>query len=154
VSVRDFSSDRYILLGNPFSTPWVDLFEDRLNFHSVRDGDGVGFLNRSRRADELARYSVPDAAKEGGSGYARVALVPNTSGNGAVLLLGGVNMVTMEAAGQFIADPSAVPGLMTRLGIQSLSQMPFFELILETQGVDNAPQKAHIVASRVISVRK
>ncbi|MGH9665739.1 MAG: hypothetical protein ACRD9L_15040, partial [Bryobacteraceae bacterium] len=53
VSLRDFKSGRHIVLGNPYSTPWVSLFEERLNFYNVRaPQEGVGFANRRPRPGE------------------------------------------------------------------------------------------------------
>lgn len=150
VSLRDFKSGRHIVLGNPYSTPWVSLFEDRLNFYNVRTPhEGVGFANRRPLPGEPAVYRVLHADREEGLGYARLAFVPNTSGDDGVLLIGGVNMVTMEAAGEFVTDPAVVPRILQALDVPSLDRLPHFELMLETQAVDNTPEKARILASRV-----
>lgn len=152
VSLRDFKSGSHIVLGNPYSTPWVSLFEDRLNFYNTRaPHEGVGFGNRKPLPGEAAVFRVQHADREEGLGYAHVAFVPNTSGGEGVLLIGGVNMVTMEAAGEFVSDPASVPRILQSLGVRSLDQIPYFELMLETQAVDNTPQKARILASRVLS---
>ncbi len=151
ISIRDFKRGRHIVLGNPYSTPWVSLFEDGMNFESVRGVHGVGFHNRHPRASERDYYTIGNeqASKEEGIGYARLAYVPNTSGAESVLILGGVNMVTMEAAGDFIADPNSVSELLRALSVPSTSRLPYFEVLLETNSVDNVPQKSRIVAARV-----
>ena len=151
ISIRDFKRGRHIVLGNPYSTPWVSLFEDGMNFESVRGVHGVGFHNRHPRASERDYYTIGNeqASKEEGVGYARIAYVPNTSGAESVLIVGGVNMVTMEAGGDFIADPNSVSELLRALALPSTSRLPYFEVVLETNSIDNVPQKSRIVAARV-----
>ncbi len=155
VSVRDFKHGRHILLGNSNSTPWMELFEDRLAFVWVRDAGGVGFVNRNPKPGEQPRYSISggQAFKEEGLGYARLALVPNIAGKDGVLLISGVNMVTMEAAGDFASDPNSVPEVLRALGVPALENLPYFELILETHAVDNTPRKAKILTSRTLGPR-
>lgn len=152
VGARDFQDGDVILLGNSNSTPWVDLFEDRLNFSHVRDR-GVGFANRSPRSGEPTEFTVRNAGREHGLGYGRLALIPNLSGRGSVLLISGLNMVTMESAGDFASNPVHVPELLRALSAPSLDHLPYFELILETQAVHNAPSKARIIAARRLGTR-
>ncbi len=152
LSAREFLEGDAILLGNANSTPWVGLFEERLNFPHVRK-DAVGFANRSPRAGEPTEFTVRDAGQEHGLGYGRLALVPNLSGKGSVLLISGLNMVTMESAGDFALNPIHTPELLNALGAPSLDKIPYFELVLETQAVDNAPSKARILAARRLGPR-
>lgn len=151
-SSRDFKTGRHILLGNQFCTPWMDLFQDRLNFPDVRLDDAVGFRNLSPRSGEPAAFMVTadEARREQGRGYARLAFVPNLGGKEGVLLLSGVNMVTMEAAGEFAADPEAFPELLRSLGRGPNDKLPYFEAILETHAVDNTPRKSSLRTIRLI----
>jgi hypothetical protein len=151
-SSRDFKTGRHILLGNPFCTPWIDLFEDWLTFPDIRLEDAVGFRNLSPRPGEPAAFMVTadEARKEEGLGYARIAFVPNLSGQEGILLLSGVNMVTMEAAGEFAADPATLPELMRALGRGPKDNLPYFEAILETHAVDNTPRNSKLRTIRLI----
>lgn len=154
VTLRDFESGWHIVLGNPYSTPWVSLFEDQLNFRSIRDArEGVGYANLKPRAGEAVNFLVHEASKEEGLGYARVALLPNAAGKQRVLLIGGVNMVTMEAAGEFVSNADSLPEVLHSLGLKEKDALPNFELVLETRALDNTPQKARIIASAVINSR-
>ncbi len=151
VSLRDFQSGWHVVLGNPYSTPWVSLFEDQLEFRSVRDkSHGVGFLNHKPRPGETGLYSAANAEREDGVGYARVAFVPNSSGRPGVLLIGGINMVSMEAAGDFLAHPDSIRLALAALGLDRLDPLPYFELLLQTRALDNTPQGAKIVASHLL----
>lgn len=152
VNSRDFKTGRHILLGNPYCTPWIELFEDRLNFPDVRLEDVVGFRNLSPKTGEPAAFTVStdEARREEGRGYARLAYVPNLSGKEGVLLISGVNMVTMEAAGEFAADAATFPELMRALGKGPKDKLPYFEAILETHAVDNTPRKSSLRTIRLI----
>ena len=149
---RDFKTGRHILLGNPFCTPWMDLFQDRLNFPDIRLEDSVGYRNLSPKAGEPAAFMVTadEARQEGGRAYARIAHVPNLLGNDGILLLSGVNMVTMEAAGEFAADPEAYSELLRALGRGVKDKLPYFEAILETHAVDNTPRKSRLRTIRLL----
>ncbi len=153
MNARDFGDGSSILLGNWNSTPWFDLFEDKLSFPHVRNAPGIGFGNRSPRAGEPAEFLVNDAGKEHGVGYGRLALVPSLSGRGAVLLISGLNMVTMESAGEYALSPAGSREVLRALGASSLEALPYFEILLETHAVDNAPGRARIVASRNLGPR-
>lgn len=153
VNARDFREGNSILLGNWNSTPWFDLFEDALNFPHVRHAPGIGFTNRAPRAGEAAGFLVANASQEHGQGYGRLALVPNLSGKGDVLLISGVNMVTMESVGDFALNPAHSAELLKALGAESLEALPYFEAVLETQAVDNAPGRARIVVVRNLGLR-
>lgn len=153
ISARGFMEGDAILLGNGYSTPWVSLFEDHLNFPHVRTGRGIGFANRNPRPGEQSEYLVHNASEEQGLGYGRLAMVPNLKGKGAVLLISGLNMVTMEAAGDMAVNPQFVPGLLKVLGVPSLDDLPYFELVLESGAVDNTPKGARILAARVLGPR-
>lgn len=150
ISMRDFKRGHYILLGNPYSTPWVDLFESRLNFVSLRGPEGVGYRNRKPRQGEQAIYTVHSAQNEQGLGYGRVAFVPNGFGPEGVLLISGVNMTSMEAAGEFTFDPNSLSELAAALSSPHAAKLPYFEVLLETNSVDNTPQRPRILASRLI----
>lgn len=151
VSARDFKTGNHVILGNLRSTPWAGLFEDRLNFQIGNGPDGAyGFLNRKPKPNEQSAYLARETQKEYGPGYARLAVVPNLSGTGRVLLITGVNMVTMEAAGEYAACTECVPEFLEALGNTRLDALPYFETVIETSAVENTPHKARAVAARVI----
>jgi hypothetical protein len=59
-------------------------------------------------------------------------------------------MVTMEAAGEFAADPATLPELMRALGRGPKDNLPYFEAILETHAVDNTPRNSKLRTIRLI----
>lgn len=148
VSPRELRGGSHILLGNPNTTPWAEPYEGRLGFRWLR---GRGYQDLLAAGGERAMYLMPDNAfNERGTGYGRLAVLPNLSGQGQVLLLSGINMVTMEAAGEAAVDSSIWAEIRGRLGIRQHGPLPAFEVLLQTEAVDNTPQHAKVIKARLI----
>lgn len=146
VSARELRPASHIILGNPYSTPWVEPYEERLGYRWLR---GRGYRDVRAADGQLAEYvSKGSSFDEWGSGFGRLACLPNLSGQGSVLLISGINMVTMEATGEAALSPESWVELRKRLGITASSRLPAFEAILRTEALDNAPQHAQVVAAR------
>lgn len=143
ITARDVRNGSLILLGNPNSTPWTALFEDRLGYQWVR---GRGYRDLATGGQEY--FATSSTFHERGPGYARLALVPNLDGVGRVLLISGLNMVTMEAAGEFAADPEAWRQIRKSLGLRPGSEMPAFEALLRTGSIENTPVHAQLINAR------
>lgn len=149
VSARELRSGSHILLGNPNTTPWAEPYEARLGFRWLR---GRGYRDLLAKGGEPESYLMPDNSfNERGMGYGRLAVLPNLSGLGQVLLLSGINMVTMEAAGEAAVNPSLWSEIRGRLGIRESGPLPAFEVLLETEAVDNTPQHSRMVKARLLS---
>jgi len=103
VRLADFKTDdSFILFGSPRSNPWVELFQDQLDFTFEFDAaKRFEFIrNKHPQAGEPATF-LPTAEGWGtGHAYAIVALVSNPNQNGEVLLLAGSNAEATEAAGK------------------------------------------------------
>lgn len=149
VATRNFREGSSILLGSPTNNPWTEMFEDRLNFRFIRNRqEAAGFVNTRSRPGELPRYSVERPYINSGTGYGRVAYVPNLSGNGFVLMVTGLNMVTAEAAGDYATDGEKLSELRRLLGAAETDNLPYFEVLLETHALDNSPTQVRVIAFR------
>jgi len=145
MTARDFMSGNFILLGSAYSDPWTQLFTKDLNFQIA--GNEIRNLNPSKA--EKREY-LPEQRESGNSlSYARVALVPNLTNTGRVLLVAGLGMQSTEATSDFLLDPSSTRKLQQIIGAGNLSRLPSFELLLQTSKIAGAPKTARIVASRV-----
>jgi hypothetical protein len=145
-TARDFRSGSHILLGNPYSTPWTELFESRLGLRWVQ---GKGYRDQTPASGAPREYfGTNNSYNETGPGFARIALLPNLADENQVLILGGVNMVTMEAAGDFALDPNHWLEIRRMLNGPNGQPIPYFEALLETKAVDNTPQSARLVLAR------
>jgi len=142
---REFKQGNFILFGSPPNNPWAELFEDKLNFHK----SATGFTNGHPLAGEQPTYTPKtDLNVNSGVGYARLAYLPNPPGEGFVLLLTGINMVTSEAAAEFATDPGRVAELLKVTGATNLRQLPHFEILLQTSAVDTTPKDVRVIAYR------
>ena len=135
VNVREFETDNFIMLGSRLSIPWMELFEPSLNFPMKIDPVTREFYleNRGPRPGEPARY-VRSRADE--VTYADVALLPNLARTGTVLLFNAIDMLGVEAAGEFAMNGS--------LGTRQTGT----EVLLRIRSVGGAPSKTEIVAVR------
>ncbi len=152
MAVREFQDGNFILFGSHPNNEWTDLFTERLNFRTTSlPSEQACFENLKPQAGERRLYCTDGPASiNSGVAYARVAFLPNLSGNGFVLLIAGLNMVTSEAAGEFLVDASQSKQLLKLFGAGSFSGLPYFEVLLRTSAVDTTPSKIRIVAYRRI----
>jgi hypothetical protein len=135
----------FVLVGSAISNPWFSLYEDRLNFR-FDPAAGIsedGFRNTAPQSGELPLYrgQTPES-------YARLALIPNHLGSGRVLLVSGLSMPAVEAAGEFASNPARMPELLRLLGARDLTSLPYFEVLLRITAIDAAPREMRVVAFR------
>jgi hypothetical protein len=137
-------------LGSVRANPWVELFEERLNFRFEYDpatGSPL-FRNRSSLADEAPLYRAEYG--ETSKAYAVVSLVDNLSMDGKVLMIAGTGLEGSEAAGEFILDPGTAEQLIRQLGLRSGGRLRNFEILLRTAVVGGTPAKAELIAHRLL----
>ncbi len=156
IAARDLRSGDFILLSAPIASPWISLFEDKLNFHiryrfkkdsSSPDSE---FLNRQPLPGEKPLYAAGASVPQFGMTYGLIARVPNLTGTGKVLLLCGLRYTGLEAAGEYATDPKFAAELARLLHVNDVSQLPDFEVLLETYSLDGAPRDVKVVAFRRI----
>lgn len=154
MSVRDFSDDSAILLGGPFANPWVQLFENQLNFRVRQEGPGDAFVeNLKPRAGEAREYRVHVEGEERVT-YARLAYLPNLSGRGRVLLLGGPSSALLEKFAELAADVSFLRDLKRDLGAGMWEELPWCEVLMEAKEVATAPAKMRVLALRRVEMAR
>lgn len=146
---RDFRRNHAILLGGPWSNPWAQPFEARLNFQieTGPSANGSMIKNHTPRAGEQEIYST---SREGSveTSYARIAMLPNLGGTGKVLLLGATTSGAMEAASEFLLKREPRAALRQLLRLKANEEIPYFELVLEAKSVDVTPHGVRVVAFR------
>ena len=149
VSTPDFENDSAILLGGPFVNPWVQLFEDKLDFrtHAPPDRAFSEIHVAQPRAGERAVYA---AHYENGIevSYLRVAVQPNLTGRARVVLIGGIRGASQEAGCNLLLDPAKTAEILKTVGATDVAHLPPFELLLEVRGVSHTPLDLRIVAHR------
>jgi hypothetical protein len=169
MQARDFRAGNFILLGGVLSNPWSRLFESQLNFRFdtvPAGGQGYGFRNVTPRPGEVPFYRFsaegpadgrgPGAAESAGlpSGrsatrYARIALTPNLTGTGKVLILAGQSAEGTEGAGDAALARDFPAKVQALLANRDLRDVTSLELLLEVHSVDGAAGETRILAYRV-----
>jgi hypothetical protein len=156
LGMRDFDHDNYVFIGSQGSNPWVALFESRLNF---RESEGMvgnsakAFVNVNPLPGEKARYEGLRWTGTIGEDYATIALLPNVTRDGSVLVLQGLQQEGTEAAGRFLAEPENRQQLRTALGVASTGsslENVWFEALIQLRTLAGAPNSTRLVAVRRI----
>ncbi|HVB29856.1 MAG TPA: hypothetical protein VNG91_08615 [Terriglobia bacterium] len=152
MTARDFMSGNFVLLGSSYSNPWTQLFFDRrLNFQFAADelGGESEIRNLVPGPEERGMYSSKEKLWESGVTYAHIALLPNLTHTGRVLLIAGISMEATEAAAGFLLNPSSSQEVLHVLGTTNTAHIPDFELLLETSALEGTPNSARLIAHRV-----
>jgi hypothetical protein len=153
MSVRDFKTGNFILIGSRRALPWEQLFEPQLNF-AIEEDHRTGkyfFRNKAPLAGEPATYQF----EGGGAGtdtYADIALLPNLAGTGYVLILAGLDMAATEAAGDLVASQE-FPDLLNRIMRSRSSQPPasYFEILVQQKAVGGTAEGSKIMGYRILT---
>ncbi len=143
----DLNTRNVILVGSQKANPWVQLFDDQLNF-TFKDNSlsgGATVVNRHPLAGEASEY-VLHADRSAYSGFCVIAYLRNSEGTGDVLLLEGSGSEETQAAGEFLVSEPAMKAFAERIGQPGL---PHFEMVLRTRKLYGAPLTSEIVAYRV-----
>lgn len=156
LKIRDLDHDNYVFIGSPASNPWVSLFQDKLNFRESEQAVGKSvkaFVNTNPLPGEQGQYQGLPLTGEQGYDYATIALLPNMTRDGSVLIFQGLQQEGTEAAGRFLLDPENRHQLQRALGIpvsDSVAGNVWFEALIRSRTVSGAPNSATLVAVRRI----
>jgi hypothetical protein len=145
---NDLKDEPVILLGSAEGTPWVELFQDKMNFVFVHDHQNHRFvvLNRVPHGNEQARYEA-DLTGPVHRVYGVIALRPNMKGSGDVLVLEGTSMAGTESAADFVFDDSRLLPFLATIK-QKNGSLPYFELLLKSNNMNGSASGSEILSYR------
>ena len=127
------------------------LSNPRLRFPPVDTAQWGSFsvLNRSPRDKELARHDSirSDPAHKI---YGLVALRPNLSGSGQILILEGTSMAGTESAADFVFDDTRFLPFLDKIR-RSNGSLPYFELLLQSNNMNGNASNSEVVGYRTTS---
>jgi hypothetical protein len=144
--LNDFKTGNIIMIGAQEAVPWVELFENHMDFRfSIDNADShASFINSQPGLGEATEYnSVSTLTK--GKVYSVVAFLPNLSGNGNVLILEGLSMAGTEAAVDLIIDDDRLLPILSKARRPDGS-IHHFEMLLESEGLGEGAGPARVVA--------
>jgi hypothetical protein len=135
-----------ILIGSQKSNPWVDLFNDQLNFTIEYDPKlNQSFIrNHNPKPGEQPMYAAP-VNPYASSGYSIIAYLPNPSHTADALIVAGTDSQATDAAGEFLTSDRSLGSLLAKLNTK---QIPYFEVLLKTTRLSGTPFNAEIIGYR------
>jgi hypothetical protein len=148
LSVDDVKDANLILIGSVYSTPWVSLFQPKMNFTVDVDGSvySSSVINKHPLPGEATHY-FNGSTTPPYSTYAVVAFLPSLSGTGRVLLIEGLTTAGTEAASGFLLHGEIASFLKTVP--KDKSGLRPFELLLKTTSLDSSSSSTEIVTRRI-----
>jgi hypothetical protein len=100
---------------------------------------------------ERLAYGVSHGGRADENTYADIALLPNLTGTGYVLILSGIDMAATEAAGELVTTPD-FGATLTKLLNSRTGQPPasYIEILLEAKATAGTSGGSKIIGSRRI----
>ena len=169
LAAREFKTGNFILIGSRRSNPWVGLFEPQLNFYFEPDPktqrfrirnrfplsgeqNYYGIRNRSPLSGEQDYYRSFPTDKVVEESYSDLALVPNLTGTGNVLIISGLGMSETEATGEVVASPDFSTTLAKILNSKAgKPPAPYVEVLFQFNEMSETARGSKIVAYRLIT---
>ncbi len=142
----DMRRNNAVFIGGKKSNPWVNLFEDKMNFTVDYDsGHSQAFVtNHHPRPGEQSIYTV-SMSRNALIGYSVAAFLPNQSRSGSVVILAGTDSEATAAAADFMTSEEQLSRLERTFHV---SKLPYFELLLKTSRLSGTSLGSEIVAYR------
>jgi hypothetical protein len=150
---RDLEQGNYIFIGSPASNPWVSVFANQLNFevNEASVGGRPYFRNKKPLPGEPTIFQGLETTGAAGEDFATISLLPNTRGQGSVLILQGLMQEGTEAASVLLANPVERARLEQAIGVHRNPRNPtYFEALIRARSVAGAPLSIDIVSTRII----
>jgi hypothetical protein len=143
---RDFKEGNFVLIGSHRGIPWIQLFEPQLNFAFEQDRETgkYQFRNKAPRAGEQTFYRISTEDT-----YGDIAVVPNLSGTGLVLILSGIDMAATEAMGELVTSP-AFSSAMAKMLAEQAGGGAFIEILVEAKAMAGTARAPKIIAHRLL----
>jgi hypothetical protein len=144
--LNDFKSGNVILVGAQEANPWVELFENHMDFaFSIDTPDRHSyFLNRHPLPGEATEYN-PHAPENSSKIFAVMAFLPNLSATGNVLILEGLSAAGTEASVDLAMDDDRLLPILNKIRKPNGS-LPHFEMLLESDALGESAGPARVVA--------
>ncbi|AFL90008.1 hypothetical protein Terro_3799 [Terriglobus roseus DSM 18391] len=144
----DLKQGNAILLGTHESTPWVELFENSMNFTFQNDlaAGTTAIVNRHPLAKEQAIYPMLPADPDH-TVYGLVAYRPNLTHTGHVLIIEGETMAGTQSASEFLLDDAHLLPFLKSIQRRD-GTIPHFEVLIRSSSLGGESSRIALVAFR------
>lgn len=152
IRTSDFKNGNFILIGSRRANPWVELFEQSLNFRFDYDAKTrrPGFRNMNPRPNEKSAYWLETSSGQAIETYSVIAFVPNLAQTGSVLMIGGASGEGTEAAGEFTTHLDLLQQMLKTIHANDQGRLRYFEVLLKSGALGGTSERAEIVAYRIL----
>ncbi|HXN24422.1 MAG TPA: hypothetical protein VOA41_16915 [Candidatus Dormibacteraeota bacterium] len=149
---RELKSDNVILLGNNRSNPWIESFESKLGIRwKYNESTGAYYpWDVSAGPSAQEKFLTVGPGVEPREGYTMIALLPNLSGTGNVLIVSGSGGAAMGAAADFLSEESSLVQLRSLLPSTASGDFPYFEALLRVNTRSSLPKDTSILVCRPV----
>jgi hypothetical protein len=156
IQLIDFKNGNFILIGSRRANPWVELFEQSLNFRFAYDAktQRPGFRNMHPRPNEKSVYWLEGNSGQAIETYSVISFVPNGAHNGSVLMIGGASGEGTEAGGEFTTHLKLLQQMLETIHAIDHGRVRYFEVLLKSGTLGGTSERAEIVAYRLLPDEK
>jgi hypothetical protein len=150
IDIHDLKTGNVVFLGSRRANPWVEIFEPHIHYaydYNV-EAHRSFFRNTAPRPGEPEILARNNNGASKGESYGLVALLPNMSGTGKVLLIEGLNMEGTDGAGEFLLNPETCAILNQRLRSEIGLPGQHFEALLKLTPVAGGSANVQLVSVR------
>ena len=148
LKIEDLSDGNAILLGSIYSNPWIEPFQDRMNFRFI-------YTPAESRSSIVNLHPLPGEQPSYGSSwnsyshntYAVLAFLPNLARTGHVLIIQGLDGAGTEAAANLVLNGDAMRPILEKARRPDGS-FRGFEVLIDATSVDS-----HATSPRILSLR-
>jgi hypothetical protein len=150
LKIEDLSDGSTILLGSIYSNPWIEVFQNRLNFHFVYNpaDNSSSIVNLHPLPGEQPNYGSAWNSYSHRT-YAVLAYLPNLNRSGHVLLIQGLDGAGTEAAANLLLSPEEFRPILEQARRRDGS-FRGFEVLLDATSVDSHATGPHILSLRLL----
>lgn len=145
----DLKNSNAVILGSVSSNPWAAIAESNANFRIIDTPgmQGAEILDTKPQPGESPSYASHwnEPAHET---FALIALLPNLSGTGHLLLLQGLDVAGTQAAAEMLLHPSAITPILKR-ATRPDGTLRNFEVLLRATSIESSSTGTQVIASRI-----
>jgi hypothetical protein len=152
LQLSDFhQGENFVLLGSPSSNPWVELFEDQLDFRIKLDDQtrNQKVIVASPKPGDPPTLTSSISSGHTGEAFATLALVRGLDGRGSVLIAQGTTMEgTDVAASLAVTRTDELAAELRRCGIDPSRSTGQFEILLRLDATAGSNRASKILTTR------
>jgi hypothetical protein len=145
----DLKRANAVIIGSSCSNPWAVIADSTTNFRIQCNADmqGATVVNLRPQAGETASYSSHwnEPIHET---YSVISFLPNLSGYGRLLILGGLDSAGTQAAGEALVRSEVITPILARARRPDGSLAPF-EVLLRSTSIQANATDTRVIASRI-----